>query len=270
MEFFTHKFKSKHFTLYPLADIHYGSLQCNVGFFQQVIKEIEGNPNAYWVGMGDFMENAVIGSKSDVYTQTVSPKVQMERIVEMLKPIKKKGLFLIGGNHEQRSHRLVGLIPEQYIGIQLGIPYKGFSCLANLQVEGKTPNTFICYFHHNYGGGYTKGGKVNRAESLRRITPGVNATFSAHFHTTSRIPAVWYEAGRTRVIKRTGYDYITGSALEWSGSYAEERAKPSASCELIKVTFIGCTNGRSDNRKQIYEVIMPHEDYLGDKKCTKR
>jgi len=257
MEFFHRRFNKRHFTLYPIGDLHYGSPQCNEGFIRQVVQEIHGNPNAYWVGMGDFMENAIIGSKSDVYTQTVSPKVQMEHIVKMLKPIKDKGLFLIGGNHEQRSHRLVGLIPEEYIGLQLEIPYKGFSCLANFQMKSKTPNTFSCYFHHNYGGGYTKGGKVNRAESLRRITPVADATFSAHFHTTSRIPAVWYEAGRTQVIKHMGYDYITGSALEWSGSYAEEKAKPSASCEFIKVSFVGCTNGRADNRKQVYEVITP-------------
>ena len=258
MEFYPKKFKKKHFTLYPIGDWHFGSAQCNETFIKQVIDEVRADPDAFWVGMGDLMENAIVGSKSDVYTQTVPPKDQMEYIVELLTPIKEKGLFMIGGNHEQRTHRLVGLIPEQYIGMQLGVPYKGFSCLANFQMRSKTPSTFSCYFHHNYGGGYTKGGKVNRAESLRRIVPTADAIFSGHFHITSRLPTVWYEAGYTQVIKHVGYDYITGSALKWDSSYAEEKAKPSASCEFISVEFIGCTNGRADNRKQIYKVITPN------------
>jgi hypothetical protein len=65
----------------------------------------------------------------------------------------------------------------------------------------------------------------------------------------------WFEAGKQSVIKRMGYDYITGSALTWNESYAEEKAKPASAVEFIKVTFIGATNGGPDSRRQIYEVI---------------
>lgn len=257
MKFFHKRFETKQITLYPLGDWHYGSRQCNETFIKQIIREIKRDDDAYWVGMGDFMENAVVGSKSDVYTQTLPPKEQMEYIVEILSPIKEKGLFLIAGNHESRTHRMVGLTPEQYIGIQLDVPYCEFSCLAVFQMESKTPNSFTCYMHHNYGGGYTHGGKVNRADALRKIVPTADAIFSGHFHITSRIPCTWYDAGRTRIIKHVGYDYITGSALEWDGSYAEERGKPSATVEHIKVTFRGCTSGKKDNRRQTYKVITP-------------
>ena len=96
---------------------------------------------------------------------------------------------------------------------------------------------------------------------LRRIVPVVDATFSGHFHITSRTPVTWFEAGREQIIKHTGYDYNTGSTLEWNKSYAEERAKPAATCELIKVTFIGSNNGKvTDGRRQIFEVIQPRGD----------
>lgn len=257
MKFYHIKFRTKQMNLYPIGDWHYGSRQCNEKFIKQIVGEIERDENAYWVGMGDFMENAIVGSKSDVYTQVLPPKEQMEYIVEVLSPIKDKGLFMIAGNHESRTHRMVGLTPEQYIGIQLDVPYGGFSSLAVLQMESKTPNSFTCYFHHNYGGGFTHGGKVNRADALRKIVPTADAIFSGHFHITSRIPFTWYDAGQIRVIKHVGYNYITGSALEWDGSYAEEKAKPSATTEHIKVTFKGCTSGKKDNRKQIYKVIIP-------------
>ncbi len=257
MKFYHKKFKAREITLYPIGDWHFGSRQCNEEFIKQIISEIKEDDDAYWVGMGDFMENAVVGSKSDVYTQVLPPKEQMEHIVELLTPIKGKGLFMIAGNHESRTHRMVGLTPEQYIGIQLDVPYSGFSSLAVLQMESKTPNSFTCFFHHGAGGGFTPGGKVNSAVALRKIVPTADATFSGHSHTTSRIPFTWYDAGKIRVLKHVGYNYIIGSALEWNESYAEEKAKPAATIEHIKVTLKGCTSGKKDNRKQIYEVITP-------------
>ena len=264
MEFYTRQFKGNHFRLYPLGDWHYGSRQCSEPFIKQVVSEIKADPDAYWVGMGDFIENAIIGSKSDVYTQTVPPREQMDYIVDLLTPIKAKGLFAIGGNHEARTMRLVGIQPEAYICTRLDIPFMGFSCYANLLTRADQSGThaghgrgFNCYFHHNTGGGYSAGGKVNAAEKLRQIVPTADATFSAHLHTTGRIPATWYEPGYKGVLKKTGFDYIIGSALTWNGSYAEEKAKRPATVEHIKVTFAGGTSGSADTRQQIYEIITP-------------
>jgi hypothetical protein len=260
MEFFRKYFDFDRFTLYPLGDTHIGSKNYNDAFFRQVIQEIAEDELGYWVGMGDFMENALIGSKSDVYTQTMPPTEQANYVCELLEPIWSKGLFLIAGNHEQRTMRAAGFIPEQYIAAKLKLPYLGFSAFAYVTLkEAKWANSFVLYFHHNYGGGYTKGGKVNRAEQLRRIAPNADAIFSGHFHITSRTPTTWFDATRKGIITRIGYDYITGSALEYKGSYAEERAKPAATCEFIKVTFKGGTNGHFDGREQIYEVIIPKE-----------
>jgi hypothetical protein len=217
--------------------------------------------------MGDFMENAIVGSKSDVYTQTMPPRQQMDAIVDLLTPIRDKGLFLIGGNHEARTDRLVGSRPEDYIATRLDLPYCGFSCYASLFVRSDQSGThrghgrgWSCYFHHNYGGGYTAGGKVSRAGQLRLITPTADAIFSGHFHITSRIPVTWYELGKSSAIKKTGYDYIIGSALSWNESYAEEKAKRPASLEHIRITFVGGTSGKSDTKQQIYEIIPKEEE----------
>lgn len=258
MEFFRKNFQAKEFTLYPLGDTHIGSRQYNDAFFRQVIDEIGQNEKACWVGMGDFMENALIGSKSDVYTQTIPPTEQANYVSDLLTPIKSKGLFLIAGNHEQRTMRTAGFVPEQYVAARLGLPYLGFSAFGYFVMRGVTHNPgFVCYFHHNYGGGYTQGGKINRADQLRRVAPTADAIFSGHFHTTARVPVTWFDALRSGLVTRIGYDYIIGSALEYKGSYAEERGKPSATLEFIKVTFRGGNTGRFDHREQIYEVILP-------------
>jgi hypothetical protein len=264
LEFYTRQFEGNHFRIYPLGDWHFGSRQCHTDFIAQVIAEIKADADGCWIGMGDFMENAIIGSKSDVYTQTVPPREQMDHIVDLLTPIKSKGLFMIGGNHEARTMRLVGIQPEAYIAARLDIPFVGFSCYSHLLTRADQSGThrshgrgFTVYAHHNTGGGVTAGGKINAAEKLRLIAPTADAIFSAHTHTTARTPFTWYETGKTSIIKKTGYDYSIGSALTWNGSYAEEKRCPPAAVEHIKVTFIGGTSGHADTRQQIYEIITP-------------
>ena len=248
----------KSFDLYPIGDLHAGSRQFKESFAKRVIAEVAENDNARFVGMGDLMENALIGSKSDVYTQTMPPREQMDYICDLLMPIKHKGLFLIAGNHEQRTMRVAGIVPEAYIAARLGLPYLGFSVMAQFKLKGahSGANIFTAYFHHNYGGGGSYGGKVNRADKLRDICPTVDAVFSGHFHITSRIPVSWFEWGESVVHKRTGYDYITGSALTWNESYAEEKPVPPSAVEHIVVQFRGgnCPRGL-DDRSQEYRVI---------------
>lgn len=255
MEFFTKRFGKDYFDLYPLGDVHFGSAQCDIDFFKRVVGEIKDNPDAYWVGMGDFLENAIVGSKSDIYKQTLPPREQINYICDILAPVASKGLFLVTGNHEERSMRVVGLNPEEHIASRLNVPFMGFSCYAYFLLKSHHWLGFSAYFHHSTGGGYTPGGKVNAATKLRQIAPTADATFSAHSHTTSRMPVTWFDVGRGQVLKHTGYDYITGSCLTWNKSYAEEKVKPASTVEFIKVRFVGGNNGREDSRKQIYSVI---------------
>jgi hypothetical protein len=200
------------------------------------------------------------------------PRDQIEDVCKMLEPIAKKGLFCIPGNHEERSMRAVGLHPDEIICSKLWIPYVGYSCMAvfSLNIHRKHDRTnakahykmnVSCYFHHNYGGGWTNGGKVSAAGKLRLIAPTVDATFSAHLHTTSRLPVTWFEPGKSRVLKRTGYDYIIGSALTWNERYAEEKAKRPATIEQIKVNFGAIHHDLKPYRpveevRQTYQIIQ--------------
>ena len=269
MRFFFKKFPKRSFNLYPLGDWHVGSPQCNISFVHQLVNIVANDPDGYWIGMGDFMENAIVGSLSDVYTQTMPPEEQAKLITKWLEPIKHKGLFMIGGNHERRSHRATGMTPEEYISAELGrnerrqrwVPFLGFSVYATFEMSDcHTPKSFKCYFHHNRGGGSTTGGKVNRADKLRLIAPTADAVFSAHSHITSRISHTWYEAGKKNIIKKEGYNYIIGSALEYSESYADEKGMPAATVESIRVTFQAGNSGKKDYRKQFYSIIIPNKE----------
>ncbi len=200
MKLINKTFEAPYVTLYPLGDFHIGSSQYNEALVLKVIRLIKDDPSAVWCGMGDLMENAIIGTLGDVYNQILPPKEQLEYICSLFEPIREKCLFLIAGNHEQRTQRLVGILPELFIAYRLNVPFVGFSAFLKLNLCYKTVVTsYSCYFHHNSGGGYSFGGKVNKAGQLRLIAPTVDAIFSAHFHITSRIPVTWFEPGNISV-----------------------------------------------------------------------
>jgi hypothetical protein len=258
MEFFKRDFKATQINLYPLGDWHYGSEQCDEDFVKRMVTLIAADPIGYWVGMGDFMENAIIGSKSDLYTQREAPKAQLEWLAKTLKPIAKKGLFMLAGNHEQRTMRVVGLCPEDYLAEKIGVPFLGFSVFATLRMmhANQHDRTFNCFFHHGASSGSTVGAKVAACAKLRLIAPAVDALFCGHSHITNRAPVSWWEPGRERPIKKTGYNYITGSALTWNKSYAEEKGYCPSSVEHIAVTMQGATSG-SGPKRQSYTAITP-------------
>lgn len=260
MEFIHFDLPYKSVSVFPLADWHLGSPQCKVPYIKRVVRRIERDPQARWFGHGDLIENALVGTPGDIYKQLKSPEDQIKEVVEILQPIRDKCLFILSGNHEERSQKASGLSPSQNIASDLRVRYCEYSCLFVLDLlEAKTPRSFSCYAHHNSGGGYSMGGKINAATKLRRICPTVDATFTAHVHTTARIPVTWFEPGHGQALRKTGYDYISGSTLTWNKSYAEVKAKHPSTVEHIVVKFVGCSNGRTDNRKQIYEVIQDVE-----------
>ena len=44
------------FKLYPLGDIHAGTIYCNEAKIQKQVLEIQRDPFALWVGMGDYAD----------------------------------------------------------------------------------------------------------------------------------------------------------------------------------------------------------------------
>lgn len=244
--------------LYPIGDWHHGSRQSFTRFVKQTVSLIRDDPEARWVSMGDLMENAIVGSKSDVYLQNQTPEDQADEIVDILEPIKDKGILMIPGNHGARSMRQVGLDPDKVIADRLHIPYARYSALMSLMLrEERTNNRAVCFFHHSRGGGSTPGGKVNAAAKIRLIVPNADAVFVGHSHTTSRIPVTWFDAGYEGLVRKTGYDYIIGSALTYKESYAEEKGLRPAAVEQIMVRFECHHSDKRHYLKQIYSIIQP-------------
>lgn len=98
--------------LYFAHDIHFGSELHDTRKWEKFKREILSEPNRFVIFVGDYCENAVVGSKSDIYTQTHPPQVQKEWFTEQLNELKDRTIAIVPGNHENnRITKTCGLYP---------------------------------------------------------------------------------------------------------------------------------------------------------------
>lgn len=103
------------------ADIHTGSAEFDEkkwGAFEELLKQ----PDKYVIFAGDQCEYATRSSKSDVYTQAISPSQQKRWWIEHLRQHKDKVLCIVDGNHEfNRASKDADCFPLFDIALALGI-----------------------------------------------------------------------------------------------------------------------------------------------------
>lgn len=115
-------FKGK-IRLFYLADIHVGDRNLNLEFIRQVIDDIKSHKATYGFIGGDIINIITKDSIGNVYTQKESPDEQIEKAIELLYPIRNRILKIIGGNHEARAVKSVGIDPVGIIANRLRVPY---------------------------------------------------------------------------------------------------------------------------------------------------
>lgn len=103
------------------ADIHTGSAEFDEkkwGQFEELLKR----PDVFVIFAGDQCEYATKQSKSDIYTQAISPSQQKRWWIEHLRNYKDKVLCIVDGNHEyNRASKEADDFPLYDIALALGI-----------------------------------------------------------------------------------------------------------------------------------------------------
>ena len=105
-----HKSLKDRIRLYPLGDSHVGARSCCEKDLAARVAEIDADPLAFWVGMGDYCE--FINRRDPRFTPAalatwitledlsdISAR-QIERFNDIIEPIRTKCLALVQGNHE--------------------------------------------------------------------------------------------------------------------------------------------------------------------------
>jgi hypothetical protein len=158
-----------------LGDIHFGSDDISLSHLKDAIAEINDTPNAYWIGMGDYIDFARATARRYLQAYTgdetslrildkIAGDFELDLWQRYLKPIAPRCLGLIEGNHTWITDH--GISTAQRLSERMGCPYLSDMGGLNLSIRaknGKHLKTLKIVAHHGDFGGSasTPGGDLN-------------------------------------------------------------------------------------------------------------
>jgi len=227
------------------GDLHLGAPTCQVEFAKEMLDYCE-KKHIYVIGMGDYIEMATrVSPGSSLYRQVKVPQDQIDFVIDMLRPVAKKGL-LLGlhyGNHEERAFSLTGMNIVKTMARELSHEKKNYSCrnlgysAFHLIHVGK--QKYDMFTTHGASGSRTPETKLR---AVRKYGEYIDAEIVAvgHMHDLLSTSFNHYRVNRTtqRVEFKKTFYVITGSFLGHEGSYAEQKAMIPGNLGSPKVRFL--------------------------------
>jgi hypothetical protein len=202
--------------VYPLGDVHLGAASHNSARWQEWVAYLQERQNTSLLGTGDFLNCAVIGSKSDVYDETTTVGEAKQDLEDDLKPLAQAGRVdvLMPGNHEDRIRRLIGMDLIADIARHIDVPYCSASCLLVYKVGSQT---YEFYVRHGTGNG----------QSLVQLSKGAmvasaDVYVTGHVHNIAARADEYFVREGDKVVRKRRYYVSSGSFLGYE-RYAAER-----------------------------------------------
>lgn len=232
----------------PLPCIHYGNPAHQALLLKWAIDYIKADPFRFGLFMGDMIENAITGSKGDVYNDTHSPIDQIDDIIRKFTPIAGKIIAVLRGNHEKRTIRAVGVDPGMMIAYGLRRPYLGIEGIIRLKFgrDSWTGNGLVyhIYAHHGWGGGRTMGSKINNLDRMTQRVEGCDVYMMAHTHQMAAYPSGIYAPSprSDRIVMNMRLMVMCGSFL--GGNPGPEYAAEAGYQPTVPGTVIVSLSGR--------------------------
>lgn len=211
--------------LVPLGDLHLGSAFCDFKKFEGYVEWIRKNRNAYVILMGDLFDIPTRESKTSPFEQAMDTDEAMKLLKETIRPIKRRILCAITGNHENRLKTYAGLSPTALFCDIVDIPFCGYSAVVLFKVNKAK---YVFYAHHTTGGGATIGGKINRVQKLTNIVTDADCYLGGHNHSKAfGEDAIYYIDPTTEELRSRRIIYVDcGSFHLYEDSYAEAAMLP--------------------------------------------
>jgi len=232
-------------TIIPIADVHIGDKLSNLKLLKEVLERIKKEEHTYTIINGDLCNMALKNSKSDVYSDNLSPMEQVLKATDLLEGIKNKILVISSGNHEDRTQRETNIDVTRLIAKQLGIEDRyangwWYLYLTFGQDKKKHPITYGITGIHGYCGGRKSGGKINRLEDMSQVVIA-DMYLMSHTHkpisTKNCIYIPYYQS--KALSKQEMYYLMTNSFLESDGGYAEKMGFPPSNTSITEAKLDG-------------------------------
>jgi len=250
-----HRSRSDRFHIYCLGDIHLGNKACDVKKLKEHIQEIANLPNAYWIGLGDYIEAINYTDKrfdhsqvDQIYANDLSNAAneQMQDLILMLEPIKKKCIGIHRGNHEEclrlKYHfDVLAQFKERWKDVVL-LEDTAFTRLVFKRAEHHVEK-FMLWSSHSNAGGRKSGSKINRVEDAMAIFDA-DIYVVGHGHRkiiTSLTALSVSDKGEMHMIARRRIGGMTGAYfrtyLTGSSTYGEKALFSPSDLGCVKITI---------------------------------
>jgi predicted phosphodiesterase len=205
--------------VYPLGDVHKGAQGHQRTRWRQWVEYLTETPHTSMIGTGDFINAAILGSKSDVYDETMTVGDAKREIREELRPLAEQNRLdvLMPGNHEERVTRAIGDCPILDICESLDVNYAASAALLVYKVGDVE---YEVYVRHGTGNGQAmstlkKGAQVAQADVY----------VTGHTHQTQATADDLLVRVGDRLERRHRY-YIAAGCFLGLESYAVKRGYP--------------------------------------------
>lgn len=247
------------FHLYPLGDIHLGSANCDKKALSEAIAIIRADPDARWIGMGDYVEWITPKDKrwhaGGIDEQIVNlanldriGDRYVEVIADILHPIMDKCWGMGKGNHEVTFEREHHTSLVQRIIQANGCPgdlYTGWACITRVVFEDARNHrcAIRIFASHGWQAGRMDGAKVNQLDHIMGWIDGCRIYLQGHSH--SRVVKTKTKLDTnpsfTRLTAYDAYGAHTGSFLRTyqqdATGYGEEKGYPPVPIGMVRFTL---------------------------------
>lgn len=220
------------------ADIHTGSAEFDEKKwwkFEELLKQ----PDKYVIFAGDQCEYATRDSKSDIYTQALSPRQQKDWWIEHLRKYTEKCLCIVDGNHEfNRASKNADDFPLYDIALALGIEdrYRSEGAFVDIgvgSIKGGTRQAHYVFRVQHQAKNNVNFGTAHGFE-------GIDVFVSGHTHKPMDKPIgkLVYDAKNKSVSQRDVENIVSGHFLRFGG-YGERNGYTPTSTKLYSVILHG-------------------------------
>lgn len=230
----------------PIHDTHFGNECCDMKRYFKVRDYILSAPNRFVIWVGDLMENALPGSKSDPLSQTMTPFQQQEFITEQFCLLKDRTIAIVDGNHEgNRSLKMAGLYPLFSAASIAGISERFRSAYAVVDIAVGKGSDGHDDRQQRYAGYISHIAKDTKNCSVTDYLEGFDFVMFGHDHDTHSHPRehLCYNKNNKKYWQKSIVAVDAGSYLYYGGYGARGGMKPKSG-RAYKVFFYGGRNER--------------------------
>ena len=224
-----------------LSDLHIGNPLTDEEKIVRYLKYVADHDN-YLILNGDLIECVTRTSKGDIYQlRPASPDDQVDRVVDMLEPIRDRILGITSGNHELRSD---GHDYSREIANRLGVPHSPLAILYILRVGRKPHNgkpfVYSVYQTHGSGTGTSPGSQAGAMDRYGRSVVA-DVVIVSHMH-NSMVTATNYlipDLYNKGLMEKRQVVILSPSFMRFGGYAARKGYRPPV-MSMQEVVFYGC------------------------------